>query len=193
MANFVYVLGKGMDATPGGPDESCVPKDARLGQAVDLEARVQLLVGAEGGAAGRGEGAGAGPERCKGQRLQPRAGARQTAVGTRRAIPRPRNSKHPHPHPHLPQVDTTCQTVFNYVAQGLFERHKLIVSTQLCMAVLRARGELQRAKFDLLLRGPKVRGRVDCAGERAVRFRGRPCLVPGGQPRLPAYRPRLTP
>jgi len=47
--------------------------------------------------------------------------------------------------------------VFNYVAQGLFERHKLIVSTQLCMAVLRARGELQRAKFDVLLRGPKVK------------------------------------
>jgi dynein heavy chain, axonemal len=48
--------------------------------------------------------------------------------------------------------------VFGYVAQGLFERHKLIVSTQLCMAVLRGRGELQRAKFDVLLRGPKVGG-----------------------------------
>jgi hypothetical protein len=55
-----------------------------------------------------------------------------------------------------PQVDGTCQAVFNYVAQGLFERHKLIVSTQLCMSVLRARGELQRAKFDMLLRGQKV-------------------------------------
>lgn len=61
------------------------------------------------------------------------------------------------PLPSPSQVDTTCHTVFNYVAQGLFERHKLIVSTQLCMAVLRARGELQRAKFDMLLRGPKVR------------------------------------
>lgn len=63
-------------------------------------------------------------------------------------------------HPPPPQVEHTCQAVFNYVAQGLFERHKLIVSTQLCMAVLKARGELQRAKFDVLLRGPKVGGWV---------------------------------
>ncbi len=43
-------------------------------------------------------------------------------------------------------------------AQGLFERHKLIVATQLCMQILRARGELQYAKFEYLLRGPKVMG-----------------------------------
>ena len=55
-------------------------------------------------------------------------------------------------------VDSACHAVFSYVAQGLFERHKLIVSTQLCMAVLRSRGELQRPKFDALLRGPKVMG-----------------------------------
>jgi dynein heavy chain len=42
--------------------------------------------------------------------------------------------------------------------QGLFERHKLIVATQLCMAVLRSRGELQRQKFEFLLRGPKQMG-----------------------------------
>lgn len=42
--------------------------------------------------------------------------------------------------------------------QGLFERHKLIVATQLCMAVLRSRGELQRTKFEFLLRGPKEMG-----------------------------------
>lgn len=42
--------------------------------------------------------------------------------------------------------------------QGLFERHKLIVATQLCMAVLRSKGELQRAKFEFLLRGPKEMG-----------------------------------
>ena len=44
MANFVYVLVKGMDTTPGGADEIAVPKDQRLGQAVDLETRVNLLV-----------------------------------------------------------------------------------------------------------------------------------------------------
>lgn len=42
--------------------------------------------------------------------------------------------------------------------QGLFERHKLIFATQLCMAVLRGRGELQRPKFEFLLAGPKQLG-----------------------------------
>ena len=114
--------------------------DARLGRAVDLEERVQLLVRRDGWA-----------------RTVPAAACMRfntplfecmalLSIGVLlafAAVP--------------PQVDFTSQAVFNYVAQGLFERHKLIVSTQLCMAVLRARGELQRAKFDMLLRGPKVR------------------------------------
>lgn len=50
MANFVYVLVKGMDMTPGGVDESAVPKELRLGQQVELEQRVELLV------RGRGQG-----------------------------------------------------------------------------------------------------------------------------------------
>lgn len=44
MANFVAVLKKGMDVTPGGPDESAVPPGARLGEALALEQRVALLV-----------------------------------------------------------------------------------------------------------------------------------------------------
>jgi dynein heavy chain len=48
--------------------------------------------------------------------------------------------------------------VLTFCVQGLFERHKLIVATQLCMAVLRSRGELQRTKFEFLLRGPKEMG-----------------------------------
>lgn len=44
MANFVYVLVKGMDTTPGGADESAVPQDQRIG-VQDLETRVNLLVG----------------------------------------------------------------------------------------------------------------------------------------------------
>eukprot|EP00878_Enallax_costatus_P032701 GHUV01035957.1.p1 GENE.GHUV01035957.1~~GHUV01035957.1.p1 ORF type:complete len:354 (+),score=108.96 GHUV01035957.1:90-1151(+) len=98
MANYVAILKKGMDMTPGGPDESAVPVAERLGQQVELEKRVELL------------------------------------------------------------VETTSYVLFNYVAQGLFERHKLIVATQLCMAVLRSRGELQRQKFEFLLRGPKEMG-----------------------------------
>eukprot|EP00879_Flechtneria_rotunda_P029616 GHRR01032042.1.p1 GENE.GHRR01032042.1~~GHRR01032042.1.p1 ORF type:complete len:1612 (+),score=608.41 GHRR01032042.1:122-4837(+) len=98
MANYVAILKKGMDTTPGGKDESNVAQAERLGEEVDLERRVELL------------------------------------------------------------VETTCYVIFNYVAQGLFERHKLIVATQLCMAVLRSKGELQRDKFEFLLRGPKEMG-----------------------------------
>ncbi|PNW78281.1 hypothetical protein CHLRE_09g403800v5 [Chlamydomonas reinhardtii] len=98
MANFVFVLKKGMDMTPGGKDESKVPLAERLNQEVDLDKRVELL------------------------------------------------------------VETTCFVLIGYVAQGLFERHKLIVATQLCMQILRSRGELHYAKFEYLLRGPKVMG-----------------------------------
>lgn len=40
--------------------------------------------------------------------------------------------------------------------QGLFERHKLLVATQLCMCILHKQGELSQEKFEYLLRGPKV-------------------------------------
>jgi hypothetical protein len=49
--------------------------------------------------------------------------------------------------------------------QGLFERHKLIVATQLCMAVLRSKGELQRTKFEFLLRGPREQGGDNPVGD----------------------------
>lgn len=55
----------------------------------------------------------------------------------------------------------SCRCVFADLCcglQGLFERHKLIVATQLCMAVLRSKNELQRAKFEFLLHGPKEMG-----------------------------------
>ena len=43
MGNFVYILKKGIDVTPGGPDESRVPEAHRMGE-VSLEKRVSLLV-----------------------------------------------------------------------------------------------------------------------------------------------------
>ena len=43
-------------------------------------------------------------------------------------------------------MDVTSYETFQYVAQGLFERHKLIVATQLCIAILRGDGKLQ-ARF----------------------------------------------
>lgn len=55
-------------------------------------------------------------------------------------------------------IDTTSYETFHYVAQGLFERHKLIVATQLCIAILRADGRLQAAKLDFLLKGPRAQG-----------------------------------
>uniref|UniRef100_A0A061SKG9 Flagellar outer dynein arm heavy chain beta n=1 Tax=Tetraselmis sp. GSL018 TaxID=582737 RepID=A0A061SKG9_9CHLO len=99
MANFVYILKKGMDVTPGGNDgEEQVPESQRLGEPLPLDQRVKAL------------------------------------------------------------INTTSITCFRYVAQGLFERHKLIMGTQLVMSILRQRGELQQQKFDFLLRGPKVLG-----------------------------------
>jgi len=56
-------------------------------------------------------------------------------------------------------VSKVTETVFSYVSQGLFERHKLVSSSHLCFSVLRARGELPPAKFEYLLRGPQVRGK----------------------------------
>ena len=44
------------------------------------------------------------------------------------------------------------------VVQGLFERHKLIVATQLCIAILRQEGKLQGAKLDFLLKSPRAQG-----------------------------------
>ena len=99
MANFVYILKRGMDITPGGNDgEQWVAEDEKLGEPLPLDQRVKKL------------------------------------------------------------IEVTCLTVFRYVSQGLFERHKLIMGTQLVMAILRGRGELQQQKFDFLLRGPKVLG-----------------------------------
>ena len=39
-------------------------------------------------------------------------------------------------------IEKSCYTVFAWVAQGLFERHKLIFGSQLCFRVLARRGEL---------------------------------------------------
>ena len=54
-------------------------------------------------------------------------------------------------------VATTTLHVFNYTAQGLYERHKLLVATQLCMRILHKQGALSAEKWDYMLRGPKVR------------------------------------
>jgi dynein heavy chain len=98
MANFLAILDKGIDVTPGGEDESKVPEDKKLNKKEPLEKRVELL------------------------------------------------------------IQTTSITLYQYVNQGLFERHKLIVATQLGIMVLRSQGKLDMSKFDFLLRGPKTLG-----------------------------------
>ena len=55
---------------------------------------------------------------------------------------------------HRRQLDTN--TLMHM--QGLFERHKLIVASQLCIAVLKRSGQLSQAKFEFLLRGPRREG-----------------------------------
>jgi dynein heavy chain len=98
MANYVYILRKGMDVTPGGIDQSRVPPDLRTEEPLPIEQRVKRL------------------------------------------------------------IETTSYETFQYVAQGLFERHKLIVATQLCIAILRQEGKLQGTKLDFLLKGPRAQG-----------------------------------
>jgi len=55
-------------------------------------------------------------------------------------------------------IEVISETVFGYIASGLFERHKLITASQLCFAILKQKGELNSVLFDFLLRGPKVMG-----------------------------------
>ena len=98
MANFVYILKKGMDVTPGGTDQSKVAEHLRTAEPLSVEKRVDAL------------------------------------------------------------IETTSETVFGYVASGLFERHKLIVASQLTMSVLRKQDKLQQGKFEWLLKGPRVLG-----------------------------------
>lgn len=69
-------------------------------------------------------------------------------------------------------IASTSLTLFDYVSSGLFERHKLLVATQLCMAILRRAGQLSAPKFEFLLRGPQVAGGTgawsSCAGNLPV-------------------------
>jgi dynein heavy chain len=55
-------------------------------------------------------------------------------------------------------VDAACYECFSFVAQALFERHKLIFACQLCFRVLAQSGDLQMDLFDFLLKGPMEAG-----------------------------------
>ena len=98
MENYIYILRKAIDITPGGASEDKVPEAKRLGEALSVDKRVEIL------------------------------------------------------------IDNCTYVIFQYVAQGLFERHKLIVASQLALSILKSRGELDHVKLDFLLRGPRVQG-----------------------------------
>jgi dynein heavy chain len=51
-------------------------------------------------------------------------------------------------------VDTVTEQVFIYTSRGLFERDKLIFSSQMCLAVLGLRGVIVPAELSFLLRCP---------------------------------------
>lgn len=78
------------------------------------------------------------------------------------------------------------------MAQGLFERHKLLMATQLCMKILQKRGEgdqqhgLSYHKYEYLMRGPKasgratagaVHGRMEPVARCLLHACGRSCLM----------------
>ncbi|KAL0221332.1 hypothetical protein RCL1_001186 [Eukaryota sp. TZLM3-RCL] len=52
-------------------------------------------------------------------------------------------------------VESITFAVFAYASRGLFERHKLILSAQLCFKILLRKGELIHEELDYLIRGTK--------------------------------------
>ena len=61
-------------------------------------------------------------------------------------------------------IQTTSLALFRHASQGLFERHKLLVAAQLCLATLRSAGRLHPAKLDFLLAGGGTGGGSTCGG-----------------------------
>ena len=64
-----------------------------------------------------------------------------------------------HVRKHMPKdVQASSFEVFKYVAQGLFERHKLIFATQLALQILDKNGDLDATAFQFLIRGTSKPG-----------------------------------
>ncbi|EGD79180.1 outer dynein arm heavy chain beta [Salpingoeca rosetta] len=53
-------------------------------------------------------------------------------------------------------TETITFSVFNYVSRGLFERDKLIFSSQMALQILAKRGEIVPAELEFLLKAPSV-------------------------------------
>ena len=53
-------------------------------------------------------------------------------------------------------TDNVTYSLFCYASRGLFARHKMIFSSQLCCRIMASNGDLNFPAFDFLLRLPKV-------------------------------------
>merc|ERR1711871_428527 len=54
-------------------------------------------------------------------------------------------------------TDNITYTLFGYASRGLFARHKLMFSSQMCFRIMARNDELNQAAFEYLLRLPKIR------------------------------------
>eukprot|EP00993_Chasmostoma_nieuportense_P002181 NODE_2_length_6488_cov_18.174344_g1_i0.p1 GENE.NODE_2_length_6488_cov_18.174344_g1_i0~~NODE_2_length_6488_cov_18.174344_g1_i0.p1 ORF type:complete len:2154 (+),score=521.91 NODE_2_length_6488_cov_18.174344_g1_i0:435-6464(+) len=64
-------------------------------------------------------------------------------------------------------IQSITETIFAFTSRGLFEKHKLIFSTLLCVAILRKKGELDLGQLAFLIQGPRKFGidRPDAVAE----------------------------
>lgn len=53
--------------------------------------------------------------------------------------------------------DYHTYAVYKYTARGLFERHKLLLSLQMCVRILQAAGQVNAEEWQFFLRGGQVR------------------------------------
>jgi dynein heavy chain len=53
--------------------------------------------------------------------------------------------------------DYHTYAVYKYAARGLFERHKLLLSLQMCVRILQSAGQVNNEEWQLFLRGGQVR------------------------------------
>ena len=62
-------------------------------------------------------------------------------------------------------LEVMSVTIFQYITQGLFERHKLIAASQFAFKMLSSKGELDAQSLDHLLKGPRVKGKPNPLGD----------------------------
>jgi dynein heavy chain len=64
--------------------------------------------------------------------------------------------------------DHHTYAVYRYAARGLFERHKLLLSLQMCARILALAGQVNAEEWQYLLRGGQVRSNKSHAYGRCL-------------------------